>query len=51
MGNELTPLHDKLDDKVRDLTDGLSDGHLAKKVHDAEEHARQLNDSAALLDG
>uniref|UniRef100_A0A671XJM5 Basement membrane-specific heparan sulfate proteoglycan core protein n=1 Tax=Sparus aurata TaxID=8175 RepID=A0A671XJM5_SPAAU len=41
----------RLDDKVSRLTDGLSDGSLANHVHDAEEHAKQLNESAAILDG
>lgn len=50
MGNELGPLHDQLDEKVSRLTYGLSDGSLANHVHDAEEHAKQLNDSAAILD-
>lgn len=50
MGKELNPLHDQLDDKVSRLTAGLSDGSLAIHVHDAEEHAKQLNESAALLD-
>lgn len=50
MGKELNPLHDQLDDKVGRLTAGLSDGSLAIHVHDAEEHAKQLNESAALLD-
>ncbi|KAG8011413.1 Laminin subunit alpha-2 [Nibea albiflora] len=51
MGKELGPLHEQLDNKVSRLTDGLSDGRLANHVHDAEEHAKQLNESAALLDG
>ncbi|XP_017267406.1 laminin subunit alpha-2 isoform X4 [Kryptolebias marmoratus] len=51
MGSELLPLHNQLDDRVRHLTGGLSDGNLAKHVHEAEEHARQLNDSATILDG
>uniref|UniRef100_A0A3Q3VVE3 Basement membrane-specific heparan sulfate proteoglycan core protein n=1 Tax=Mola mola TaxID=94237 RepID=A0A3Q3VVE3_MOLML len=50
MGNELGLLHDRLDDKVNHLTNGLSDGGLANHVHDAEEHAKQLNESAAILD-
>ncbi|XP_072218688.1 laminin subunit alpha-2 [Leuresthes tenuis] len=50
MGRELRPLHDQLDDKVRHLTDGLGDGKLANRVLDAEEHAKQLNESAAILD-
>lgn len=51
MGEELGPLHEQLDNKVSRLTNGLSDGSLANHVHDAEEHAKQLNESAALLDG
>ncbi|XP_037606028.1 laminin subunit alpha-2 isoform X7 [Sebastes umbrosus] len=51
MGRELSPLHDQLDNKVGHLTDGLSGGSLANHVHDAEEHAKQLNESAAILDG
>ncbi|TDH00593.1 hypothetical protein EPR50_G00190060 [Perca flavescens] len=51
MGRELGPLHDQLGDKVSHLTNGLSDGSLANHVHDAEEHAKQLNESAAILDG
>ncbi|KAM7367692.1 hypothetical protein PAMP_013975 [Pampus punctatissimus] len=51
MGRDLSPLHDQLDDKVIRLMDGLSDGSLANRVHDAEEHAKQLNESAAILDG
>ncbi|XP_056283363.1 laminin subunit alpha-2 isoform X4 [Pseudoliparis swirei] len=51
MAGELGPLHDQLDDKVSHLTGGLGDGSLANHVHDAEEHAKQLNESAAILDG
>ncbi|XP_031717276.1 laminin subunit alpha-2 [Anarrhichthys ocellatus] len=51
MGRELGPLHDQLDDEVSHLTSGLSDGSLANHVHDAEKHAKQLNESAAILDG
>ncbi|KAM3603056.1 uncharacterized protein V6R79_015876 [Siganus canaliculatus] len=50
MRQDLDPLHKQLDDKVSYLTDGLSDGSLASHVHDAEEHAKQLNESATLLD-
>lgn len=50
MKNDLDPLHNQLNDKVTHLTDGLSDGRLASHVHAAEEHAKQLNESAALLD-
>uniref|UniRef100_A0A3Q4M2R1 Laminin subunit alpha-2 n=1 Tax=Neolamprologus brichardi TaxID=32507 RepID=A0A3Q4M2R1_NEOBR len=51
MASELGALHGRLDDRVSHLTYGLSDGRLAYRVQDAEEHARQLNDSAAILDG
>ncbi|XP_044024751.1 laminin subunit alpha-2 isoform X3 [Siniperca chuatsi] len=51
MERDLDPLHVQLDDKVSRLTNGLSDGSLANHVHDAEEHAKQLNESAAILDG
>lgn len=51
MERELGPLRDQLDDKVTHLTRGLSDGSLANHVHNAEEHAKQLNESAAILDG
>ncbi|KAF6732239.1 Laminin subunit alpha-2, partial [Oryzias melastigma] len=50
MGRELSPLHDQLDDKVKSLTDGLSDGSLADTVDEAENHAKELNESAAILD-
>ncbi|XP_028252901.1 laminin subunit alpha-2 isoform X2 [Parambassis ranga] len=51
MGRELDPLHKQLDKKVNRLTGGLRDGSLDAHVHDAEGHAKQLNDSAAILDG
>ncbi|CAN9507937.1 unnamed protein product [Ophioblennius macclurei] len=51
MGRELGPLHDQLDNRVNHLTNGLRDGRLENRVIDAEEQARQLNDSAAILDG
>uniref|UniRef100_A0A3P9B1J3 Laminin subunit alpha-2 n=1 Tax=Maylandia zebra TaxID=106582 RepID=A0A3P9B1J3_9CICH len=51
MASELGALHGRLDDRVSHLTYGLSDGRLAYRVQDAEEHAKQLNNSAAILDG
>ncbi|XP_015224723.1 PREDICTED: laminin subunit alpha-2 isoform X9 [Cyprinodon variegatus] len=51
MERDLDPLHAQLDDKVQGLADGLSDGSVAEKVGEAEEHAKQLNESAAILDG
>ncbi|XP_061560845.1 laminin subunit alpha-2 isoform X3 [Phycodurus eques] len=51
MRKDLGPLNEQLDDKVQDLTDGLSGGGLAHRVRAAEDHAHQLNESAAILDG
>uniref|UniRef100_A0A7N6BSF3 Basement membrane-specific heparan sulfate proteoglycan core protein n=1 Tax=Anabas testudineus TaxID=64144 RepID=A0A7N6BSF3_ANATE len=51
MERELDPLRNRLDHKVSHLTRGLREGSLANHVHDAEEHAKQLNESAAILDG
>uniref|UniRef100_A0A7N8XDG1 Laminin subunit alpha-2 n=1 Tax=Mastacembelus armatus TaxID=205130 RepID=A0A7N8XDG1_9TELE len=48
---KLGSLHNQLDDKVSHLTSGLSDGSLANHVYNAEEHAKQLSESAAILDG
>lgn len=51
MEGELGPLHDQLSDRVGHLTSGLSNGRLASHVLTAEDHAKQLNESAAILDG
>ncbi|XP_063079841.1 laminin subunit alpha-2 [Engraulis encrasicolus] len=51
MSRELGPLHDQLDYKVSRLTDGLSDNTLPELLLRAEDHAAQLNESAAILDG
>lgn len=50
MEKELSPLGDQLADRVSHLADGLGNGRLANRVLEAEEHAQQLNDSAAILD-
>lgn len=50
MEKELGPLRDHLEDKVSHLTDGLGNGRLANQVLEAEDHAKQLNNSAAILD-
>ncbi|XP_034018533.1 laminin subunit alpha-2 isoform X2 [Thalassophryne amazonica] len=50
MGQQLGSLHNQLDSKVSHLISGLGDGSLARHVHDAEAHADQLNESAAILD-
>ncbi|XP_069370850.1 laminin subunit alpha-2 isoform X9 [Paralichthys olivaceus] len=49
MERDLGPLHNRLGDEVDRLTGGLTDS-LAHHVHEAEEHAKQLNESAAILD-
>lgn len=51
MEKELGPLGEQLEDKVSHLTDGLGNGRLANHVLEAEDHAKQLNESAAILDG
>lgn len=51
MDRELDLLHAQLDDEVQGLSDGLNNGRLAEHVREAEEHAKQLNESAAILDG
>uniref|UniRef100_A0A8C6UKU4 Basement membrane-specific heparan sulfate proteoglycan core protein n=1 Tax=Neogobius melanostomus TaxID=47308 RepID=A0A8C6UKU4_9GOBI len=50
MQAELDPLHGQLDAKVSRLTDGLGGGRLASHVTEAEDYAKQLNESAAILD-
>lgn len=50
MEEELGTLDGQLHKKVGGLTRGLSDGVVEYKVQSAEEHARQLNESAAILD-
>lgn len=50
MDQELGTLDGQLKEKFHSLTRGLSDGVLDYKVHLAEEHASQLNESATILD-
>ncbi|KAL0163677.1 hypothetical protein M9458_039430, partial [Cirrhinus mrigala] len=49
MAKELGPLHDQLDFKVARLGRGLDDS-IPDLLLRAEDHAGQLNDSAAILD-
>lgn len=49
MARELGPLHDQLDFKVARLGRGLDDS-IPDLLLRAEDHAGQLNDSAAILD-
>ncbi|KAK7907204.1 hypothetical protein WMY93_015816 [Mugilogobius chulae] len=51
MQAELGPVHQELQDKVSGLTEGLGGGRLASHVTEAEDYAKQLNESAAILDG
>lgn len=50
MEQELGTLDGQLQERVSGLSRGLSDGVLEYRVQSAEEHARQLNESAAILD-
>lgn len=50
MEKELSPLGYQLEERVDHLTDGLGNGRLANHVLEAEDHAKQLNESAAILD-
>lgn len=50
MEKELRPLGDQLEERVGHLTDGLGKDRLANHVLEAEDHAKQLNESAAILD-
>lgn len=50
MKKELNPLGDQLEERVGHLTEGLGNGRLANHVLEAEDHAKQLNESAAILD-
>lgn len=50
MEKELSPLGVQLGARVSHVAEGLGNGRLANRVLEAEEHAQQLNDSAAILD-
>lgn len=47
----ISPLSDELRDKIDDLSQDIKDRRLAEKVLEAENHAAQLNESSAILDG
>lgn len=44
-------MSEELKDKIDDLSREMKDRKLAEKVYQAENHAAQLNASAAVLDG
>ncbi|XP_076872711.1 LOW QUALITY PROTEIN: laminin subunit alpha-2 [Brachyhypopomus gauderio] len=50
MKQELLPLHERLDNKVGRLSQGLQDHTLPQLLQTAEQHAAQLNQSASILD-
>lgn len=49
--DKISPLSDELKDKIDDLSQDVKDRRLSEKVMEAENHAAQLNDSSAILDG
>ncbi|KAM7136528.1 laminin subunit alpha-2 isoform 6-T6 [Molossus nigricans] len=48
---KLPPMSEELKDKIDDLSQKIKDRKLAERVSQAENHAAQLNDSSAVLDG
>uniref|UniRef100_A0AAV2K9P3 Laminin alpha domain-containing protein n=1 Tax=Knipowitschia caucasica TaxID=637954 RepID=A0AAV2K9P3_KNICA len=50
MQTELGPVYRDLEAKVSHLTEGLGGGRLASHVTEAQDYAKQLNESAAVLD-
>ncbi|XP_016060358.1 PREDICTED: laminin subunit alpha-2 [Miniopterus natalensis] len=48
---KLPPMSEELKDKIDDLSQEMKDRKLAEKVFQAENHAAQLNNSSAVLDG
>ncbi|NXK18550.1 LAMA2 protein, partial [Arenaria interpres] len=51
VADKIQPMSDQLKDKIDDLTQEIRDRMLAEKVLQAEDHAAQLNESSAILDG
>ncbi|XP_075780255.1 laminin subunit alpha-2 isoform X2 [Pelodiscus sinensis] len=50
-GDRIQPIADQLKDKIDDLSQDIQDRMLPEKVLQAENHASQLNESSAILDG
>ncbi|KAF4796257.1 Laminin subunit alpha-2 [Turdus rufiventris] len=51
VANKIQPMSDQLKDKIDDLSQEIRDRMLPEKVLQAENHAGQLNESSAVLDG
>uniref|UniRef100_A0A8D0L6L7 Laminin subunit alpha-2 n=1 Tax=Sphenodon punctatus TaxID=8508 RepID=A0A8D0L6L7_SPHPU len=49
--DKIGPMSDQLKDKIDDLSQDIQDKMLPEKVFQAENHAAQLNESSAILDG
>ncbi|KAM9241384.1 laminin subunit alpha-2 [Leptosomus discolor] len=51
VADKIQPMSDQLKDKIDDLSQEVHDRMLPEKVLQAENHAAQLNESSAILDG
>ncbi|XP_072711933.1 laminin subunit alpha-2 [Ciconia boyciana] len=51
IADKIQPMSDQLKDKIDDLSQEIHDRMLPEKVLQAENHAAQLNESSAILDG
>uniref|UniRef100_A0A8C4UYU5 Laminin subunit alpha-2 n=1 Tax=Falco tinnunculus TaxID=100819 RepID=A0A8C4UYU5_FALTI len=51
VADKIQPMSDQLKDKIDDLSQEIRDRMLPEKVLQAENHAAQLNESSAILDG
>ncbi|XP_076189692.1 laminin subunit alpha-2 isoform X3 [Aptenodytes patagonicus] len=51
VADKIQPMSDQLNDKIDDLSQEIHDRMLPEKVLQAENHAAQLNESSAILDG
>uniref|UniRef100_A0A672UXB2 Laminin subunit alpha-2 n=1 Tax=Strigops habroptila TaxID=2489341 RepID=A0A672UXB2_STRHB len=51
VADKIQSMSDQLNDKINDLSQEIQDRMLPEKVLQAENHAAQLNESSAILDG
>ncbi|NXI45933.1 LAMA2 protein, partial [Galbula dea] len=51
VADKIQPMSDQLRDKIDDLSQEIRDRMLPEKILQAENHAAQLNESSAILDG
>lgn len=51
VADKIQSMSDQLKDKIDDLSQEIQDKMLPEKVLQAENHAAQLNESSAVLDG